>query len=37
MKMLAQIGQDTAITEQQIKIVKRQMDKIQKLKKVRNI
>lgn len=34
MKILSQIGQDTAITEQQIKVVRSQMDKIQKLKKV---
>ncbi|CAH1797693.1 unnamed protein product [Owenia fusiformis] len=33
-KILAQIGQDTAITEQQIKIVKAQMEKIQRLKKL---
>ncbi|KAK2150979.1 hypothetical protein LSH36_380g01016, partial [Paralvinella palmiformis] len=33
-KILAQIGQDTAITEQQIKIVRAQMDKIHRLKKV---
>jgi len=33
-KILSQIGQDTAITEQQIKVVKAQMDKISKLKKV---
>ncbi len=34
-KILSQIGQDTAITEQQIRIVKAQMEKIQRLKKVR--
>ena len=34
MKILSQIGQDTAITEQQIKIVKTQMSKIHTLKKV---
>ena len=33
-KILSQIGQDTAITEQQIKIVKTQMSKIHTLKKV---
>ncbi|XP_023931015.1 dynein beta chain, ciliary-like [Lingula anatina] len=33
-KILSQIGQDTAITEQQVKIVKSQMEKIQKLKKL---
>ncbi|XP_052258855.1 uncharacterized protein LOC127863384 isoform X2 [Dreissena polymorpha] len=32
-KILSQIGQDTAITEQQIKVVRAQMDKISKLKK----
>ncbi|XP_053409232.1 uncharacterized protein LOC123561373 isoform X4 [Mercenaria mercenaria] len=32
-KILSQIGQDTAITEQQIKVVKAQLDKISKLKK----
>ena len=35
--MLSQIGQDTAITEQQVRIVKAQMEKIQKLKKVKHI
>ena len=35
--MLSQIGQDTAITEQQVRIVKAQMEKIQKLKKVKYI
>ena len=34
-KILSQIGQDTAITEQQIRIVKAQMEKIQRLKKVK--
>ena len=33
-RILSQIGQDTAITEQQIKMVKCQMDKTNKLKKV---
>ena len=33
-KILAQIGQDTAITEQQVKIVKQQLEKIKKLKKL---
>ena len=33
-RILSQIGQDTAITEQQIKVVKAQLDKISKLKKV---
>ncbi|XP_069115919.1 uncharacterized protein [Argopecten irradians] len=33
-KILSQIGQDTAITEQQIKVVKAQLDKISKLKKL---
>jgi len=33
--MLSQIGQDTAIAEQQMKIVNAQMDKIAQLKAVR--
>ncbi|XP_071095883.1 uncharacterized protein [Haliotis cracherodii] len=33
-KILSQIGQDTAITEQQIKVVKNQLEKIHKLKKL---
>ncbi|XP_052060514.1 uncharacterized protein LOC127700861 isoform X4 [Mytilus californianus] len=33
-KFLCQIGQDTAITEQQIKVVKAQLEKISKLKKL---
>lgn len=33
-KFLCQIGQDTAITEQQIKVVKAQLEKISRLKKV---
>ena len=35
-KMLSQIGQDKAITEQQVRIVKAQMEKIHKLKKVQD-
>lgn len=33
-KILSQIGKDTAITEQQIKVVKAQLDRISRLKKV---
>ena len=33
-KILSQIGQDTAITEQQIRVVKNQLEKIDRLKKV---
>ncbi|XP_070202269.1 uncharacterized protein [Littorina saxatilis] len=33
-KILSQIGQDTAITEQQIRVVKNQMEKIERLKKL---
>ncbi|KAJ8316216.1 hypothetical protein KUTeg_006230, partial [Tegillarca granosa] len=33
-RILTQIGQDTAITEQQIKVVKAQLDRISKLKKL---
>lgn len=33
-KILSQIGKDTAITEQQIKVVKTQLDRISRLKKV---
>lgn len=33
-KILSQIGQDTAITEQQISVVKNQLEKIEHLKKV---
>nr|KAG5694045.1 hypothetical protein BaRGS_025624 [Batillaria attramentaria] len=33
-KILSQIGQDTAITEQQIRVVKNQLEKIERLKKV---
>ncbi|KAK3108743.1 hypothetical protein FSP39_014630 [Pinctada imbricata] len=33
-KILSQIGKDTAITEQQIKVVKAQLDRISKLKKL---
>ena len=36
-RILSQIGQDTAITEQQIRIVKTQMNKIQRLKQVPRI
>ncbi|KAK7479589.1 hypothetical protein BaRGS_00029138 [Batillaria attramentaria] len=33
-KILSQIGQDTAITEQQIRVVKNQLEKIERLKKL---
>lgn len=36
-KILSQIGKDTAITEQQIKVVKAQLDRISRLKKVGQI
>lgn len=36
-KILSQIGKDTAITEQQIKVVKAQLDRISRLKKVRKV
>lgn len=36
-KLLSQIGQDTAIAEQQVKIVQKQLDHIQKLRDVSHV